>query len=343
MPPTQTRLLFALLLVITAAAPAQSTLSRIKAANTLSCGLNREEAEYSNLDAHGNRAAFDVDLCKAVAVAILGPGAHFTITPYSDENSSLEALSKGAVDLIPTATPTLTNTAVRRFNFSRTILFDPQALMVNSALNLRTPRDLAGKKICFLVETNLELNLWAYMTRENIAFLPFPFQEEGEMEAAFITGNCAAISADTTQLAYERISFRAMAKNFEILPVNLAQDPLALATRQDDPLLSALVDQVANILIQAEETGLSQTNIDAQTKLRNPHPAPDTDLLLGITAGVGKPFGLDDHWPTHVLQAVGNYGEIFHRDLGSGSPMRLARAQNRLATDGGLLLSTPLR
>ncbi len=340
---TRNRLLFALLLVATAAAPAQSTLNRIKAANNLSCGLNREEAEYSNLDAHGNRAALDVDLCKAVAVAILGPGAHFTVTPYSDENSSLEALAKGAVDLIPTATPALTNTAVRKLNFSRTVLFDPQALMVNTALNLRTPRDLTGKKICFLVETDLELNLWAYMTGENIAFFPFPFQEEGEMEAAFITGNCAAISADATQLAYERISFRGMAKNFEILPNNLANDPLALATRQDDPLFSSLVDQVANILIKAEETGLTQANIEAQSKLPKPHPDPNTDLLLGITDGVGKPFGLDDHWPVHVVGAVGNYGEVFHRDLGPGSPMRLARAQNRLSTDGGLQISTPLR
>ena len=327
----------------TAVCSAQSTLSRIKAANNLSCGLNREEAEYSNLDAHGNRAALDVDLCKAVAVSILGSGAHFTITPYSDENSSMEALSKGVVDLVPTAGPTLMNAAVRKLNFSRTILFDPQALLVNTAMGIRTPHDLAGKKICFLVETDIELNLWAYMTRENIAFLPFPFQEEGEMEAAFITGNCAAITADTTQLGYERISFRGMAKNFEILPANLANDPLALATRTDDPLFSSLVDQVANVLIKAEESGLTQSNIDAQSKLRKLHPDPDTDLLLGITAGVGKPFGLDDHWPVHVVGAVGNYGEIFSRDLGPGSPMRLARAQNRLSSEGGLLISTPVR
>ena len=316
--------------------PAQpTTLARIHSANELHCGLNSEQAEYSNLDAHGNHAAFDVDLCKAVAVAILGPGAHFTMVPFPDENDSLTALRSGKIDLLSTATPSLANHAGATVAFGRPVLFDFQSFMVNRALNIKTPRDLAGKKVCFLVETNIEVNLQAYMQRQQIAFIPFPFQEEGEMEAAFITGNCAAISADVTQLAYERVSFRKMAANFEILPDVIAKDPLVPATRADDPALQAIVSAVADALIEAEELGLTQSNLEEKKK------RPDTAIqrFLGVTGGTGKPLGLDDTWAARTIQAVGNYGEVFDRDLGPRSPLHLDRGPNRLWTNGGLLIA----
>ncbi len=322
------------------ATAASHTMAKVKTAGALTCGLNREEPEYSNLDAHGNRALFDVDLCKAVAVAVLGPGARFNIVAYSDEADSLKALASGAVDLLATASPTMTNQAEGGFRFGPVMLYDYQALMVNTAMGVHSARDLQGKKICYLTETDIELRLNAWMAREHIHFLPFPFQEEGEMEAAYLTDNCAAITADATQLAYERIAFRAKGRDYQILPDVLEQDPLASATRGDDPEWSSIVQWVDAALIQAEAAQVTKANAQA---MRSSASDPAVLRLLGATPGIGRPLGLDDGWVLRTVQAVGNYGEIFDRDLGPATPMRLPRGANRLPSDGGLLMPLPMR
>ena len=316
----------------------QATLAKVKAAGRLACGVNREEPEYSNLDAHGNRALFDVDLCKATAIAVLGLNARFDVTPFPDENESLKALESGAVDMVASATPSLANASTYHLSFGRTMLFDFQGLMVNTAMGVHAPGDLAGKKICYLVETPIEVNLVRAMKQRRIAFIPFPFQEEGEMEAAFLTSNCAALSADVTQLAYERIAFRAKGLDYEILPEVLAKDPLASATRNADPQWSALVKAVGEMLVEAEEAGVTAATADAMRTERDPM----VQRLLGGTPGIGKLVGLDDEWGRRTIKGVGNYGEIFARDLGPGTPMRLARGPNRLWTEGGLMIAGPL-
>lgn len=322
------------------AAVAQSTIAKVKAAGSLTCGLNREEPEYSNLDAHGNRALFDVDLCKAVAVAVLGPNARFNMVPFSDENDSLKALRAGTVDLVATASVTMTNNAALGFSFGPNMLIDNQALMVNNSMGVHNVHDLAGKKICYLTETEIELNLNAWMAREHISFLPFPFQEEGEMEAAYLTNNCAAITADATQLAYERIAFRAKGRDYEILPDALAKDPLASVTRGDDAAWTAVVTWVDTALLQAEENGITAANA---ANIRTSSSDLAIQRLLGFTPGIGKPLGLTDSWALHSIQAVGNYAEIYARDLGPATPMRLERGPNRLWNAGGLLFPAPMR
>ena len=132
---------------------------------------------------------------------------------------------------------------------------------MNKTMGITSPKDLAGKKICFLGGTEIEAQLEGYMQREKIKWLPFPFQEEGEMEAAFVTRNCAAITADVSQLAYERIAFKSMAKNFEILPDVIAKDPLAPTYSLDDPQWATIVNWTVEALIQAEESGVTQANL----------------------------------------------------------------------------------
>ena len=320
------------------AASAQTTLLKIRSVGRLACGIVREEPEYSNLDAHGNRALFDVDLCKAIAIAALGSGARFDVTAFPDETASLKALQGGTVDVIASATPSLNNASSLGLRFARTMLFDFQGLMVNTALGVHTIDDLAGKKICYLTETNIELNLVSAMAERKIKFIPFPFQEEGEMEAAFLTGNCAAISADVTQLAYERIAFRAKGLDYAILPDVLAKDPLASATRNIDPQWSVLVNSVGDLLVQAEESRITAVKADEMALA----PDPFIRRLLGSDPGIGGPFGLDDQWARRTIKGVGNYGEIFDRDLGPATPMRLARGPNRLWSDNGLLIAAPL-
>lgn len=326
--------------IVVAPAHASSTLERVKKANALSCGIDIEEPEYSTDDAHGNHVAFDTDICKAVAVAVLGTNAKITVHSYRYEKDAYKALRAGEIDLLATGSPNYMSTNAKSdIGFARPIFYDFQAFLVDRSKGYQSLKDLTGKKVCFLGGTEIEFQLQSFMKKENIAWLPFLFQEEGEMEAALITGNCAAVTADVTQLAYERIAFKAMARNYEILPSLIAKDPLAPAYRMDDPQWAAIVNWTMEALIQAEESGITHDNIDAMKKSGN----IDAERLLGVQHGYGQFLLLDDDWAARVIATVGNYGEIYARDLGPTSEMRLPRGPNSLWTQGGLLYALPLR
>jgi len=324
------------------------TLDRIKATHSLNCGVNTEEAEYTIQDAHGNRALFDADICKAVAVAVLGPEAKYKVVPFRDEEESFKGLKAGQIDLLATGSLNLRNSGVSLprsdgssggFGFARPVLYDYQALLVNKTMGIASPKDLAGKKTCFIVGSPMGDQVEAYMNREGIKWIPGPFSEEGEMEAAFVTRNCAAVTADVTQLAFERIAFRNMAKNFEILPDVIAKEPLATAYRLDDPQWAVVVNWTIEGLVQAEESGVTLANLPEMKK--------SGDLvvqrLLGTQKGWGLFLGLDDSWAAQAIEAVGNYGELFERDLGASSPLKIARGPNNLWTKGGLMYALPIR
>lgn len=317
---------------------AGTTLEKIRAAGNLNCGIDTEEPEYTLDDAHGNHAAFDTDICKAVAVAVLGKNAKFTVRPYRDEADSLKALASGEIDLLATASVNL-RTSNGSFALARPVFYDYQGLLVNTVAGIHSLQDLAGKKICFLIGTEIERQLTAYMDRRGMRFIPGPFSEEGEMEAAFVTRNCDAVSADVSQLAYERIAFRRMAQNFQILPEMVAKDPLAPAVRSGDAQWAAVVDWTIEALIQAEESGVTQANVET---VKNSNDMV-VRRLLGTQHGYGQFLGLDDEWAARAIAAVGNYGEMFDRDLGAHSSLRLERTLNRLWTDGGLMYANPMR
>ena len=319
--------------------PGGPTLARVRAAGTLACGVDFEEAEYSTRDAHGNHSVFDLDLCKSFAVAILGPSAKFKIVPYRAEADALAGLQSGEIAVLATGSVNYMNTAAHGIGFASPVFHDSQAFLVNRASNIQSSKNLAGKKVCFLGGTEIEIQIQGYMQRQHIVWLPFPFQEEGEMEAAFITHNCDAVTADLSQLAYERIAFRSMAKDFLILPEVIAKDPLAPAFRTDDPQWAAIIDWVVQSLIQAEESGVTQANVAEMKRSSD----PIVQRLLGTQRGYSQYLGLDDAFAANVIQAVGNYGELFERTLGSKSLMHLDRGQDKLWSQGGLLIADPVR
>lgn len=322
-----------------ATAKAGTTLDKIKAAGSLTCGIDIEQPEYSTQDAHGNHGAFDLDICKAVAVAVLGPNARFTVKPYRDEQDALKALKSGEIALLATGSPNYINTTNSTFGFAQPVFYDYQGFLVNKTMGIQSPKDLAGKKICFLGGTEIEMQIQGYMNRVNIDWLPFSFQEEGEMEAAFVTRNCAAIAADVSQLAYEQIAFKGLARDYAILPDVIAKDPLAPAYRLDDPQWAAIVNWTVDALIQAEESGVTRANLAEMEKSSD----PVIQRLLGTRHGYGQFLSLDDAWAAHVIESVGNYGEIFERDLGPKSAMKLPRGPNSLWTQGGLMYALPQR
>ncbi len=327
----------ALLLGSAASAFAGTTLDRVRAAHSLSCGVIKEEEDYSRATDHGNRAAFDIDLCKAVAVAILGPGAAFTVKPYPDEPAGVKALRKGEVDLVPTASPTLRNQTANGLAFARPVFYDEQGFLTPANPAIRSARDLAGKKVCYLTGSASGDALHSWAAREKLDYIWYPFSEAGEMEAAFFTGNCAAVTSDVSYLANLRGIDPRRAREFTILPDHIRKDPLAPAFVEGDRQFAAIVDWTMETLIEAEELGVTAGNL-AQMRAS---ADPDVQALLGRPLGTGALLGLDPHWSANVLGAVGNYGEIWERDLGAGSPLRLERGENRLWTHGGLMYALP--
>ena len=324
---------------------AQTTLSKVRAAQTLRCGVDFEEAEYSTEDAHGNHSLFDLELCKAIAVAALGPGARFTAVPFRDEADALKALKAGEIEVLATASANFYTTATLGLGVAAPIFHDHQAFLVNRAAGIHSAKELAGKKVCFLGGTEYEQQLQAFMGRQGVAYLPFSFQEEGEMEAAFVTGNCAAVTADVSQLAFERLAFHAMASHFDILPDVVAADPLAPAFRRDDPQWGALVSWTVNALLLAEAGGITQANVLDRARAAEPGRSNDvpTQRLLGTLHGYGQSLDLPDTWAVPVIEAVGNFGEMFERTLGAHSVMQLPRGADNLLSNGGVLDPLPIR
>ncbi len=328
----------ALLLAANGAAHAGTVLDKVKAAHSLSCGVMKEEEDYSRAEDHGNRAAFDLDMCKAVAVAILGPGAQFVIKAYPDEPAGVKGIENGEVELLASASPTVRNETTAGLGFTRPTFYDGQGFLVLKSANVHSARDLAGKKICFVIESQSEVGLRTYAARQHITYIWYPFSEAGEMEAAFFTNNCAAITGDVSQLANTRAIYKARAAEFTILPDTIRKDPLAAAYRLGDPQFAAIVNWTVESLIEAEELGVTRANVESMKK------SPDAEVqeLPGRPLGAGALLGLETDWAAHVIEAVGNYGEMFERDLGAGSPLRLDRGANRLWTDGGQMYALPV-
>jgi general L-amino acid transport system substrate-binding protein len=315
------------------------TATAIRAAGVLKCALNRDEADYSKINTHGNLAAFGADVCKAVAVAVLGRAGQVRVAALPDEARALLELKAGDADLVPGASPTLTNRALYSVSFGPTVYFDGQGFLVRQASGVRKIEDFAGKQICFIGGTEAEFNLTAALAARHIAFIPFPFEEQGEMEAALFTGHCAAISANLSQLANTLYGFRKDRDRYVIATETLSDDPLAPAYRADDPHWAAIVDWTIEALIEAEERGITASNVEALRQSGD----PAIRRLLGSVPGSGHLLGLDDAWVVHVIAAVGNYGEIFERDLGPQSPLKLERGVNRPRSQGGLLMRQPMR
>jgi general L-amino acid transport system substrate-binding protein len=323
----------------------ETTLAHVRAAGVLRCGIDVVEAEYSTSDDHGSREAFDADLCRAVAVVVLGKNALVKATHYPDDRAAMHGLSAGEVEIVATLSDDFTHAVGTHLRFTRPVLWDGVGFLAPGRSSVTRARQLSGKKICFLAETAVEESVRAWFAREHLEFVPFPFQEEGEMEAAFATGNCGALAGDRTRLAQTRAALAQHGRDARLLPERISKDPLAAAARDDDPQWAAIVSWVMEALIQAEESGVTRANARAMraraVQAKGGDPAPR--FLLGASREIGPALGLDDDWAARVIEATGNYGEIYERDLGSGSPLKLPRGENNLRAHGGALTALPFK
>jgi general L-amino acid transport system substrate-binding protein len=341
--PTSASLIIFLLFICIAARATEPgpMLSRVRSAGVLRCGIDIEQAEYSTADDHGNRAAFDADLCRAVSIAVLGSNAKVVANEYPDDAAAMAALTAGEVDMVPTLTDDFTHAAGTHLAFTRPVFWDGVGFLVLAARPVNRARELSGKRVCFLAETAVEESVRAWFRREHLDFAPFPFQEEGEMQAAFSTGNCSALAGERTRLAQTRTALAQHGKPTRLLSESISKDPLAAAVRDNDPLWFAIVNWVMEGLVQAEENGITQANVRGLRAGAAQDKNPQRRFLLGGSKQIGSALGLDDDWVGRVIEATGNYGEIYERDLGSASPMKLTRGDNKLYRNGGAMLALP--
>ncbi len=307
-----------------------STLRKVQNTQELSCGVVHEDAEYSTEEDHSSRGGFDEGLCGAIAVAA-SPQTRVKLTSFLDEVSAVQALRAGRLDVIASLSADPEH-RYRGTQLSRTVFYDGLALLTSVAGGLKKPGDFAGEKICVLAETGNEEALRRWYARQHVDYLPFPFQEEGEMEAAYVSNNCAALAAERTRLSLIRVSLGSGAAEHVILPEALSRDPMAMATRQGDAQWSAVAGAVVRSLLVAEQLGLRLEKSNRDDAAFAELPALEEHMRATT-----QTLGLRPTWATDVFRSVGSYSDLYERTLGSGSDRQLVRDANRLRADGGAL------
>ncbi len=331
----------AVLGLMPAAASAQGggTLNAVKQRGVLNCGVNTSLPGFSAPDAQGNWTGLDVDICRAVAAAVLGDGNKVKFFPLNAQQR-FTALQSGEIDILSRNTSwTLQRDTALGLNFAPVTFYDGQGFMVAKKLNVKSVKDLNGATVCVQPGTTTELNLSDYFRANRIEFKPVVIQELAEVEAAFFSGRCDAYTTDASGLASTRAARAQNADDYVILPELISKEPLAPAVRQGDDEWGNVVNWTIFALIEAEEQSITKANVDEKMKSDN----PNTKRLLGATPGMGKNLNLDEAWAANAIKAVGNYGEIFERNVGKNTPLKLERGLNALWTKGGLMYAMPIR
>ena len=320
-------------------------LATVKGRGSLVCGVDGKLPGFSFVGPDGRYSGLDVEVCRAVAAAVLGDPAK---VDFRDLNSSerFAALASGEVDLLSrNTTLTLSRDASggNGLSFAPTTFYDGQGVMVPVASGIKSLKDLAGKPICVESGTTTELNLADRMREINAPYTPLKFQTGDQTYAAYLQGRCVAVTSDRSQLAAKRTAFPNPAAH-TLLPEVLSKEPLTPATVNGDPAWADAVRWTIYALMQAEELGITQANVASKVAEAKANPnLADLRRFLGIEGDFGKQLGLAPDFVVKAIQAVGNYGEVFERSVGQGSPLKLERGLNRQWKQGGLIYSPPFR
>jgi general L-amino acid transport system substrate-binding protein len=324
-------------LAITAASAA--TLDTVRQRGALVCGVSQGLAGFSNPDAQGRWTGLDTDICRAVAAAVLGDAKKARFVPLSSKES-FTALQSGAVDLLTRNTTwTQTRDTALGLNFVATIFYDGQGFMVRRGVGVDRAEQLDGATVCVNAGTTTELNLADFFRARKMRYTPVVFEKSDEVLAAYQAGRCDAYTTDQSGLYAQRLKLRDRNAH-TILPDVISKEPLGPVVRQGDDPWFDIVRWTVFALIDAEELGVRQTNVD---EMRTASADPRIRRLLGAEGRAGANMGLDAEWALRAIRQVGNYGELFDRHLGKGSPLMIDRGMNRLWNKGGLLYAPPIR
>jgi general L-amino acid transport system substrate-binding protein len=321
-----------------APAPAGGRLKAVLDRGQLICGVNGGLPGFSNLEPDGQFSGFDADFCRVVAAAIFGDPQKVEFRPLSTQER-FTALSSGQVDvLFRNTTYTLSRDTTNGLDFGPTIFYDGQGIMVRSELNATGLEDLEGGTICVQSGTTTELNLTDQFRARNITFQPVVFEEIDPTYQAYDEGRCDAITSDRSQLISRRTTMQ-NPDDHVILEVVMSKEPLGPAVVQGDSQWLDVVRWSVYATIQAEELGITSANVQEFLTSEN----PDIRRTLGVEGELGTGLGLPNDFAVKIIEAVGNYGEIYDRNLGPDTRFNLDRGPNSLWTGGGLMYAPPFR
>ena len=317
------------------AAPSGATLDAIKSRGSLVCGVNTGLAGFAQPDSQGVWRGFDVDYCKAVAAAIFGDASKVRYVPTTAQNR-FTALQSGEVDMLARNTTwTLSRDTSLGFDFAATTFYDGQGFMVKTSTGVKSAKELDGATICVQPGTTTEQNLTDWARASNVKFTPVVIERLEELVSAFVAGRCDAYTTDASGLAATR-STQPKPDDYVILPELISKEPLAPAVRQGDPGFADLVRWTHFALVTAEELGIDSKNVDSMAS----SPNPDIQRFVGKNGDLGKMLGVSNDWAVQVIKAVGNYGEVFDRNL---KAIGLPRGENALWNKDGLQYAPPMR
>ena len=316
-----------------------STLADVKARGKILCGVNPGLQGFAAQDGSGNWSGFDVDFCKAVAAATLGNAGAVEYVPLNAQER-FDKLKTGAVDVLARNTTwTMERETRTGIRFAGVSYHDGQGFIVKKLLGVTTALNLTGAQICFLAGTTTQANVEDFFREKEMTFTPVTFDKIGDLVKAFDDGKCDTYTADSSQLHAIRLKL-ANPDDSMVLPDVISKEPLGPAVRQGDEQWFNIVRWTLFALINAEEIDVTAAGVD---DLKAQSKKPAVRRLLGAEGTFGADLGLDAEWAARALKAVGNYSEIFERNLGTGSPLAIGRGLNALWNAGGLLYAPPVR
>ena len=321
-----------------AAAPASAgTLDQAQKRGKLLCGVHPGLPGFGLQD-NAQWVGFDVDFCRAVAAAVFNDPTRIEFIPLTAKDR-FTALQSGEGDLLSRNTTwSLSREAGQGFLFAGVTYFDGQAFMVRKKLNVTSALELSGASICVIQGTTTELNLSDYFRANNMKFEPVTYAYADEAVAAYQDGRCDAFTTDMSGLYAERAKLKSPEEH-TVLPEVISKEPLGPLVRQGDDAWFNIVKWTYFALVNAEEMGVTSKNVDDKARSE----APDVRRLLGVEGNYGESLGLSRDWAYRIVKLVGNYGEIFDRNLGDGSKLRIKRGVNGLWSKGGLQYAPPVR
>jgi general L-amino acid transport system substrate-binding protein len=324
-------------LVAFASTTLAGTLDTVKSRDSLKCGVTNGLTGFSSPDKQGNWEGMDVDFCRAVAAAVLGNANKVTFVPTSGK-TRFTALQTGEIDMLSRVTTwTLSRDTKLGLNFAGVNLYDGQGFMVRKSLGIKDAKELNGASICMNTGTSTETNIADFFIANNLTYKTVLFEKSSEVASAYDLGRCDVYTSDKSGLAAQRLKMQKPDDHI-ILEETISKEPLGPAVRHGDDEWFDVVKWTLMALIEAEELNITQENIDSFKNTNNPRIA----RFLGASGNNGKNLNLHPNWSANIVKAVGNYGEIYARNVGEQSLLKIPRGLNKLWRDGGILYAIPL-
>ena len=329
----------ALLVALVSTAQA-ATLDTVKQRGTLVCGVSAGFAGFSAPDSQGNYKGLDVDYCRALAAGVLGDPGKVRYVALTAQNR-FTALQSGEIDVLyRNSTQTYLRGVTLGLRQGPVNFYDGQGFVVKKDLNVKDLKDLKGATVCVAQGTTHEVTLGDYGRANGIDWKPLVFDRIDTMYQTFFGGRCDAMTQDASALAGAVATAAPNAADYVVLPQTISKEPLGPFTRNGDEVWSDIITWLHYGLIEAEELGVTMANAEQMAKSS---PSPAVQRLLGTSGELGSRLGLDNKWLLQAIKAGGNYGEIFERNVGSTSPLKLERGLNATWSKGGLMYAIPFK